>query len=404
MSTGARRLLDRLLDNAERGAAGVRQRAPALTATHLTDYRATKSIAAKDEVEAELRAARAAGAVVLHWDEPGEEGFIRRVDLADLAALARFLGRTLATEQVSHAEALLTPLRECYPVVDEILGRWRVLKPVRGTGPEQADAWRDAAAVIEAARTDIEVAADGAARHALPIREASYRLFKDSKRIEKLAPMLDVLLSGSVDSEVRSADDVWKELGLHREEQPVRLAGRAVVARERVSALLDWPYGAFPAATVLGVNTAVERVLTIENQTTFHSMARQQGESAVLLIYTGGMPTPAWRGMYRRLLTSMPDTTPVLHWGDVDEGGFRIASLLARDAATAGKVLQPFRMHPDDIPTSLRCPASLAKAQRMQRYASAAGWTELGEALLKAKMTVEQEGLADDASLTIPAY
>jgi hypothetical protein len=73
----------------------------------------------------------------------------------------------------------------------------------------------------------------------IPIREASYRVFRDTKRLEKLAPAADVLFCGDLDALSRAGDEVWKEIGLFREEHPIRLAGKASIVRDRVTAVLD---------------------------------------------------------------------------------------------------------------------------------------------------------------------
>jgi len=226
-----------------------------------------------------------------------------------------------------------------------------------------------------------------------PIREVSARLFKDSKRIEKLAAPVDVLLTGDVDAEIREPADVWQEIGLFREEQPVRMAGKIVVARTRVTECLDAPYSAFSASSVTGLAGIPKMVMTIENQTTFHSEAKRRHDEEVLLIYTAGMPTPAWRAMYVRLIGGLPPGVPVYHWGDIDEGGFRIASILAQDARSAGHTLQPWMMHPDDVPEDRRVKARPHTLERIRRFASAAGWGTLGEEIATAGFTVEQEGL-----------
>ena len=41
-----------------------------------------------------------------------------------------------------------------------------------------------------------------------PVRDASARLFKDSKRIEALVPCLDVLLAASLEAEARPEGEV----------------------------------------------------------------------------------------------------------------------------------------------------------------------------------------------------
>jgi hypothetical protein len=137
----------------------------------------------------------------------------------------------------------------------------------------------------------------------------------------------------------------------------------------------------------------VIEVITIENKTTFHSEAKRRQDEEVLLIYTAGMPSPAWRTMYRRLLESLPPATPISHWGDVDEGGFRIAATIAAAARTAGFSLQPYCMTPADVPLKMRVPASVRTLERIHHFACAAGWPELGQAMREAKFIAEQEAL-----------
>lgn len=394
MKTLAQKLLHKLLAEGERCAAGVRSRPPALKPLDLADYRNTISLKDKDEFESVMRAARAQGAVQLVWDhgsvnEGAPDDFIERVNLATLASLADFLGERSRRDIQAEAVALLAPQLDSFPVLAQLCERWALLRTVRRLGPDSAQAWLDAIRVIVFARG--LRAADAIA---LPIREASYRIFKDTKRLEKLAPAVDVLLYNDLDASPRAGDEVWKEIGLFREEQPIRLAGNVTIKRERLTAILDAPYAAFAATSLLGVVDVPEHVTTIENLTTFHSEARRQCDEKCLLIYTGGTPSPAWRAMYRRLLASIPDSVPVRHWGDVDEGGYRIATLIAQDGKHAGKTLQPWRMHPDDIPKDLRRPASEGTVARMSRYALSAGWPEISAAVETAKMTVEQEGLA----------
>src|SRR3546814_14110392 len=88
------------------------------------------------------------------------------------------------------------------------------------------------------------------------------------------------------------------------------------IARDRTTGLIDAPYLGLPAGTIQKVASKVTEVITIENKTTFHSEAKRHQDNEVLLIYTAGMPSPAWRAMYRRLLVSLPTATPFYTWGD----------------------------------------------------------------------------------------
>lgn len=385
----ARSSLERLLSAGEKAAAGKRSRQAALTKSDLAEYRRFTSLQKKESFEAAMRAARAEGAVDLVWEDGRAEiGFIERINLCDARRLAKFLGVVLAQDQVANAQGQLLPLEEKFSVIQEVLRRWSELRKTRGLGPNSVSDWLDAARTIEFCQRD---AANQAI--SLPIREASARLFNDSKRIEKLTGPLDILLANSTETEIREPAAVWQELGLFREEHPVRLAGDVLVERERLIARLDAPYMGLPANTVRRLADIPDLMMTIENLTTFHSEARRRCNEHVLLIYTAGMPSPAWRAMYIRLLADLPTKVPVFHWGDIDEGGFRIAATLAQDARTVRHTIQPWSMHPDDVPTDLRSKATPHTLDRIRHFALTAGWGALGESIAQAGFTVEQEGL-----------
>lgn len=384
----AQSLLNHLLTAGEMSNAGRRQRKPSLTVSQLAEYRAYTSLQSKEAFEETMRAARACEAIILHWDEgePGE-GFIKRIDLNNLRSLANFLGARLTHDCVDEARANLLPFINDFPVLQEVMERWASLRKVRGLSPDSYSNWKDAIKTIAACR---EAASS---QLSVPVREFSNRLFKDTKRIERLIGPIDILLSGSLESEIRNEPAVLQELGLFREEHPALLAGNVVVEREWVTAYLDKPYSGLPTTSVVKLGSAVKLVMTIENLTTFHSEARKRRDDQVLLIYTAGMPSPAWRAMYRKLLQGVPAEVPIYHWGDVDEGGFRIAATLAKDASLCGHTLLPWKMHPNDIPDELRRKAKGKTLERIQRFSTLAGWQALGEAVSIAGFTVEQEGV-----------
>lgn len=390
----ARQCLHKLLDAGEREQAGVRMRAAALTANALGSYRSTTSLREKEAFENLVLAASAAGAIDVQWDkgyEPNNgpsDGFISRIELRDIAALALFLNRQLADDKVRQAAALLASLTAGHPVLADVISRWALLKAVRGLKPEDVADWLDAARVLE--YSAIQRDPEGIST---PIRETSAKLFKDSKRIEKLAPAVDILLSGNVDAVIRPHEEVWNEIGLFREELPVRLAGKVTVVRNRVTAILDAPYGAFAAESIQGLAGDPAYILSIENQTTFHSEARRLCGDNVLLLYTNGMPSPKWRAMYQRILASVGPDVTVKHWGDVDEGGFRIAAILASDAKKLGRALEPEKMNPSDVPDSAQRQASDGTIERMCKYAAQAGWVDIAGAIREKGITVEQEAL-----------
>jgi hypothetical protein len=385
----ARTLLEKLLLDAEKAGVGARVRPPALTKSALGEYRAERSLTAKESFETSMRAARAEGAVELQWDNAASSnGFIVRVDVLDKRRLAGFLGTVPLEDVMAQVRQKLAPLQERFPVIEEVVQAWSKMRSVRGMGTESVDDWIDAARTIDETRKMVERDELSA-----PIREVSARLFANSKRIEQLVVPTDVLLAGTIDTQPRETFEVWEELGLFREQHPVRLAGAVVLERDGVTARLDIPYVGLPAATIRRAVSRPNLVMTIEGQTTFHSEARRRCQEPVLLIFTAGMPSPAWRAMYGRLLQDLPVDVPIYHWGDIDEGGLRIAARLAQDAQAIGRAIEPWRMHPNDVPAEQRRPATAGTLARMQRYAQTASWTDLGQALREAGFTIEQEAL-----------
>lgn len=383
----AKKVLERLLKSADKYQAGVAVRRPALTSSSLAEYRGLRSLKAKEDFEAVMAYGEAEGAIEVQRPRLDPQGLIERVELLDVSKLAMILGEIPYAKRVEAARQTLAARFLGYPVLLDVLSCWEKIKKVRGTGPDDAVNWASACDVIDYCRAQVALVATET-----PVRDASARLFKDSKRIEFLISRLDVLLATNVEDDARPDAEVLQELGLYREQQPALLAGNVVVRRERGAFPLDRPYCALPPPTILGVESIPSQVLTIENLTTFHVWARQNCDSDLLCIYTAGMPSPSWSAMYSRLLSELPPKTPVFHWGDVDEGGFRIAAFLSRCAAEAGCALLPWKMRPADIPASLRKVASARTVEKMVKYACEAGWGDIAHELAEAKFVAEQEG------------
>lgn len=388
MNQMAKGMLDWLLAAGNKAQAGVRSRAAALTGAQLKEYHQLRSWHEKQACESVLSAAQDLGAIRFIRDRHNQtDGLIERIELVDLQKLADFLGVQSHEQIIARASAILEPIRSGHAVINELLGKWSAMGKARGRGPEDAGRWVDAVQAIKACQ------AMGNDEVQLPVRELSARIFKDSKRMERIVPEIDALLSDSLDAPVRSPQEVWQELGLLFQEHPVLLAGNVHVQRLRASGLLDAPYAGFPAAAIQSVAGSIEAVLTIENLTTFHSQARKGSDAASLIIYTAGMPSPAWCAMYERIVASVSEHVPLYHWGDIDEGGFRIAAKIASIASQAGKKLWPYNMDPRIVAPEKTRPASETTILKMQQHAAAAGWKDLEQAIVFSGVTVEQEAL-----------
>lgn len=350
-----------------------------------------RSLEEAEAFRAELAVAERAGAIALETDRTARAPRdLTAIRIADLDRLAAVLGAVTRASQLAHAREILAPYTASQPVVQAILETWATGRPVRREHPDQATvaALADAARVL-AIRTE--------ANDEVLLRRESIRLFRDSKRIEAIGRWLVLLHAGELAPVDYCEDDAFAALGLIREPQPFLVSGHGS-ARVRDTFLpLPRPYLGLPLndVTEFVFESPPACVLSVENKQTFHELALRTQDTGPLLLYTGGMPGPAWLSLYRRLLATVPATARVLHFGDIDVGGFRIAATLATAARACDHTLQPWRMDPETLRReghSLRAP-TVSQSTAMQRWARAAGWQELAESISRAPGLLEQEAL-----------
>lgn len=382
-------VLERLLRRAESARRRGDDRPAAINMARVGEYVGLRTLVELETFHAQVALAERAGALRVQRDVHSGDGTkLLRLSVRDAAALARHLGVSLLDERVAAAELHLDPWRARFPVLEEVLAAWRSSRKLRGAGPEAAPDLADAASAV-AARLD-----DAGAERVL--RRESARLFGDSKRLEKLTRWLELLATGELADSGLDEADVWAMLGLRREPQPLLIAGGGRVVLDGTSVPLVRPYLGVPMTAVQSFATDARCLVSIENLASFHDASCARGAEHVLLLYTGGMPSPAWRRAYSRILACLAPTLPIYHWGDIDEGGFRIAAKLAETAAMAGRQLRPWRMSPDALAeiegsgTTTPTPAQLA---RMCAWARRAGWDELASALQARPLCLEQEQL-----------
>lgn len=323
----------------------------------------------RDRLHATLKDAEAYGAVDLVWGRfGGDDRTLNHVALKDTDRLAAFLGTKTTDASVREAEEALSQW-SVVPRVREILGAWQKLKKVRALGAEAARDFADALRVIAAVEREPE---DQLAR---PLSAA---LFGDSKRIEALYVHLDILTSESLSDPARHWSEVLTSLGIRKEAQPLMVAGRGELTMRRGPAIpIGVPFVGIAAHALESYQGSPGWLLTVENLTTFHQCAELLGESGIgLVIYTAGMPSPAWLHAYSTILSGTRNETPVYHWGDHDEGGFRIAAHIAKACRAANRQLQPWLMTP-----AAGTPATRAQHAAMLAKARHAGWAALADRL-----------------------
>lgn len=329
----------------------------------------------------QIREAVRRGAIQVQWgDQGGEDRPLEWVRVLDVEALAQLLGVTTNVSQLQAAQEGLAPWLETYPRINELLHAWAELRRVRALGPDSWRSWRDALRILDA------LAAKPGEDQV--IRVLSGHLFSDTKRIEALLPQLDVLSADGLSSRPRDKWEVLRMLGLVKQPLPLMVAGTGtILMAEGPDCTIVQPYVGLAPRSVIGLAATPVWVLTIENLTTFHLAAEAlKGREDGLVVFTGGMPSPAWVAGFRRLTGKLPSVTMFYHWGDIDVGGFRIAARLQQSAMPEGVSLRPWLM--DLVSHGRGKEVSDSTRDAMRLAAVRAGWDNLDN--LPA-LTLEQE-------------
>jgi len=395
VSTVATKALTRLLALAENAAARESTGKPItlrLSAASFPDYLHLRSASEKTECNAAFLLAEHRGAISVRWDaRAGDRAHAERLDLVDGQMLAKHLGVTPRWNAVGVAREALEPYFVRYPALDGVMDCWRRGVTARGTRPSNVSDWLDAIRIVEHCAT--------LRGQDVPVRRASAKLFGDSKRIQSLSAQVDVLTQGSVSSPVRDEEEVLQELGLVRFPPTWMLSAdaEAICAAGTVKVVAPYVGVAPTAVQAIQVSESTGCLMTVENLTTFHEAAQRRSDRPdIAVLYTGGMPSPSWCRVYALLLKALPASASVVHWGDVDPGGFRIAGHLAALCEAAGRHLQLHSMsgtvsQPED--GLARCSLGTGELSQIRRICERWGWQQAATDAEAHGRAIEQESM-----------
>jgi len=358
--------------------------------------------AEKTSCNASLRLAEREGAIRIEWDSrAGSFESIQLIQLVDGNTLAKVLGVVPRWDATSAANTAFAPYLRTHPVLLSVLDSWRKGASIRSTRPsnEAIHDWLDAIRVVDTCRETLKNTQTDT-----PIRRLSNALFSDSKRIEAIAPLIDVLTQGKIAGLPRHEEEFFQEMGLVKFPPTLLLAvtpgecNRVIVQLADASVSVVAPYLGFPPQAIVSFDLPREpmTLLTVENLTTFHETAEylrfaREFSEPTLVMYTGGMPSPSWRRVYRKLLSSLSKGSAAWHWGDVDAGGFRIANKLAEDCDQCGCVLHLHLM--DVAPTTSRKSLSDAEIGAIVAICAHRNWDVEAKSVEAHRSAIEQESL-----------
>lgn len=340
----------------------------------------------------ELELAKRAGAVDIQWDRragPGNQVEVLRLQNAD--ALARFLDVDPRWDVVAKAENALAEVVDRHPVLQGIFPVWRAGKKVCNTAAIDFQRWIDAVRVLDRCRST--PAKD------MAIRRFSTQVLGNSKKVQGLTSLLNVLLLAELDAPGREDEDILNELGLVKY-PPTVLVGGAVLVTTRKDRVLrtDEPYLGLPPDAIERIEylPGCSNVMTVENLETFHEAAKlAASRTDWVVLYTGGMPSPSWKKVFAAFVKALPATSTIWHWGDIDAGGFRIADHIATCCVAQGRTLALHRMA---VPSNLDFSAENAprplkpnELASIRKVCEPRGWIAEVQALVQRPYAIEQE-------------
>ena len=359
------------------------------TKASLPEYYRLERFADREDYHARLQIYSNVKAIQVDWDfGAGERGQLSRVTLLDPIAVVNILGEELPWEVALRAiEKIESVAKAGLPNVDHIVDAWRHGKAPAGVPAERANQLVDCMMIIDAAQMLSEGGRD------VLIRRLSARLFSDSKRIEALSRQLAFLLGEPEEAEEY---DVFARLGLVKHPQPMLLSGPPECKIEVDGAVIPMacPYLGLRPDTIKRLivsNCSIRWVLTIENLASFNEAAEFAMKTRnALIVYLAGNPTPSFLAAYNRLLVSIAPTK-VLHWGDIDVGGFRIAARLADSIRLVGHSLHLWRMNPVQEAHGTKKTVEERKIIEASTICNNYGWREEADGLRKNPIFQEQE-------------
>lgn len=342
------------------------------TKNSLPEYFHLEKSAMRDAYHARLKRFINDGCVEAEWDRlAGTNGQLMRITLTNPDAAATILALVPPWAGTIKAIQLLAPfIDNRIPAIEQTIKQWRQGKTFAGTSYENAQKVSDAARVIKhCLDTDTS-------KKDILLRRLSIQLFSDSKRIEALGSQINRLMG--IDNLVES-DNVFAELGLVKHPQPMLIGGCPDISLATTGGKtnLIFPYTGLRPDRLVSVESSrqnINRILTIENLASFNEAAEYEtNPHDLLIIYVAGNPTPSLLSAYERIIESV-NPKVLMHWGDIDLGGFMIARRLAMSARKHNHELQLICMNPSTIRHNQTSNVTERKIDLISEMCSEFGW------------------------------
>jgi len=224
----------------------------------------------------------------------------------------------------------------------------------------------------------------------------------NSKRFEDLKPAVVRLARlGRPGWKRLPEDDLLRELNPAANPSYLLLAGpwKLVDTAGQVLSLGEFsPSVGLPAVQAMHVERVLvhaERVVCVENLTTFHTLTREGWAQTTALLCLAGNPSPACRRLLACPAQSLPAHIPLYAWADLDYGGFNILEQLRREVSER---FEPYHMDVNTLDRFAQFARPLTSTDRrnLERLANHAHLKDVHaviQSLLKRGLKLEQEAI-----------
>lgn len=296
------------------------------------DIEPAKNHAEVVRLEKEFSELEALG-VIENRRKNGRGGIIEKIKLLSPEGAYSQLGRVPAWEQsVKHLDGLK---RDSEPglrgMLEKIEASWS--RNVAWVGPEV----RLQPGSVDGLENAIKIARE-LSRLVKPTDYRTLSLMagcssKTLERTEELVAAVAAAITG-YDRAGRTAREFLGELGAEKMPQAIFVAAPKS---------LPATYIGLPPEEIRAFRFHdADYVITIENWVSFVRYAREIQDGGIVF-YTGGFPSKSWRDAFVDVLSRQKEAQ-VFHWGDVDEFGIHIASMILAIAKQAGRPAMPHLM------------------------------------------------------------
>jgi hypothetical protein len=247
-------------------------------------------------------------------------------------------------------------------------------------------------------------------------RVFSIRCFGDSKTFEKtVRTRLITILSNYLDtgggdaSEDTPPDELLARFGIVKYPEQFEFCGALSIVLDSGAVFNFLP---LEAGAVLNSRDAIRgqfvvephitRLISIENRANYIDYVARQKQNDELVVYHGGMFSPAKAIFFRSLSAALPQNAQWLHWGDIDLGGFMMLARLRREINAN---IKPYRMNTDELIKYQTLTVSFTE-QYTSRLAQLKTYTDMEDCfpcidyMLQNHVKLEQEAmLVEDGAL-----